>query len=156
MPSTVRSGSGGPAAPRNREDQHPGTGKNGPRGRAEPGTRLLRKATTVTQGHRITVEQGTQHVRVEQGGQVVAESKRPLLLRETGFPVRYYLPPEDVRTDLLAPSDTHTYCPFKGTASYWSLPDTPDAVWAYPDPKPEVAEIKDHFCFYEVAEVPAA
>ncbi|GGO57532.1 DUF427 domain-containing protein [Streptomyces lasiicapitis] len=107
----------------------------------------------MAEGHRITVEQGTQHVRVTQGGQVVAESRRPLVLRETGYPARYYLPPADVRTDLLTPSETHTYCPFKGTASYWSLPDAADTVWAYPEPKPEVALVKDHFCFYEVEEV---
>ncbi|MFP3987741.1 DUF427 domain-containing protein [Streptomyces sp. E11-3] len=104
----------------------------------------------MTKGHRITIEEGTDPVRVTHQGQVVAESSRPLLLRETGYPVRYYLPPEDVRTDLLTPSETHTYCPFKGTASYWSLPEAADAVWGYPDPKPEVAQIKNHFCFYEV------
>ncbi|MFC7310380.1 DUF427 domain-containing protein [Streptomyces monticola] len=114
----------------------------------------------MAKGHQITVEQGTGRVRVVHGGQVLAESSRPLVLRETGFPPRYYLPQEDVRTDLLTPSETHTYCPFKGTASYWSLPDAQgqdaqgqDLVWAYPDPKPEVAEIKDHFCFFEVEEV---
>ncbi|MCI3933228.1 DUF427 domain-containing protein [Streptomyces sp. AN091965] len=111
---------------------------------------------TVTAGHRITIEQGTQHVRVEHDGQVVAESKRPLVLRETGCPVRYYLPPQDVRTDLLTPSGTHTYCPFKGTASYWSLPGGEDQVWAYPEPKAEVAEIKDHLCFYATEEVAKA
>ncbi|MFJ4922543.1 DUF427 domain-containing protein [Streptomyces sp. NPDC088725] len=100
-------------------------------------------------GHTITVEQGTEHVRVVRGGQVLAESRRPLLLHETGLPVRYYLPPEDVRTDLLTPSDTSTHCPWKGDASYWSLPEAPDLVWAYPVPKAEVAEIKDHFCFYD-------
>ncbi|RPK59249.1 hypothetical protein EES44_22750 [Streptomyces sp. ADI96-15] len=100
-------------------------------------------------GHRITVEQAPVHVRVVRGGQVVAESRRPLLLRETGLPVRYYLPPEDVRTDLLTPSPTHTVCPFKGTASYWSLPGEQDLVWAYPEPVEAVAEIRDHFCFYE-------
>ncbi|CAM5319707.1 hypothetical protein SALBM135S_07059 [Streptomyces alboniger] len=100
-------------------------------------------------GHRITIEPGTHHVRVVHDGQVVAESARPLLLRETGLPVRYYLPPEDVRTELLTPSTTQTYCPFKGTASYWSLPGSADTVWAYPEPKPDVAAIKDHFCFYE-------
>ncbi len=103
----------------------------------------------MTAGHRITVEQGTEHVRVTHGGQVLAESRRPLLLRETGLPVRYYLPPDDVRTDLLTPSDTRTHCPFKGDASYWSLPDAADLVWAYLDPKPEVAAVKGHFCFYE-------
>ncbi|MCX4513723.1 DUF427 domain-containing protein [Streptomyces sp. NBC_01619] len=101
-------------------------------------------------GHTITIEQGERRVRVVHGDQVLAETDRPLVLRETGSPVRYYIPPEDVRLDLLAPSDTHTYCPFKGTASYWSLPDAPDLVWAYPEPKDAVAQIKDHLCFYEV------
>lgn len=103
----------------------------------------------MAKGHTITVEQGTEHVRVVRDGQVVADSRRPLLLRETGLPVRYYLPPEDVRTELLSASETTTHCPFKGDASYWSLPGAPDLVWAYPEPKAEVAGIKDHFCFYE-------
>lgn len=104
----------------------------------------------MTTGHRITVEPSDRHVRVRHGEQVLAESDRALRLKETGCPDRYYIPPEDVRLDLLTPSETHTYCPFKGTASYWSLPDAADLVWAYPDPKPDVAEIKDHLCFYEV------
>jgi uncharacterized protein (DUF427 family) len=106
-------------------------------------------------GHTITIEQGSRRVRVVRDGQVVAESTRPLLLRETGCPVRYYLPGEDVAMELLTPSDTTTYCPFKGTASYWSLPDAPDFVWSYPEPKPEVAAIKGHLCFYEVEVEPA-
>ena len=104
----------------------------------------------MTLGHTITIEQGTRRVRVVHDGQVLAESDRPLELRETGCPVRYYLPPEDVRLDLLTPSATHTHCPFKGDASYWSHGEAADLVWAYPDPKPDVAVIKDHLCFYEV------
>ncbi|MDX2541819.1 DUF427 domain-containing protein [Streptomyces sp. WI04-05B] len=102
------------------------------------------------QGHTITIEQTDDRVRVVHGDQVLAESGRALVLRETGCPPRYYFPAEDVRLDLLTPSDTHTYCPFKGTASYWSLPDAADLVWGYPEPKDEVARIKDHLCFYEV------
>ncbi|MFJ9848312.1 DUF427 domain-containing protein [Streptomyces sp. NPDC101150] len=106
---------------------------------------------TATRGHHIEVTQGTDHIRVVVDGRLLADTRRPLLLTETGYPVRYYLPPEDVRTDLLVPSDTHTACPFKGTASYWSLPGGPeDIAWAYPEPHPEVAGIKDHLCFYEV------
>ncbi|WP_129771549.1 DUF427 domain-containing protein [Streptomyces sp. L-9-10] len=105
--------------------------------------------STVSTGHHITIERGTEHVRVVRDGRIIAESRTPLLLRETGCPVRYYLPPEDVRTELLTPSDTSTHCPFKGDASYWSLPGAPDLVWAYPTPKAEVAQIKDHFCFYD-------
>ncbi|MFJ3338576.1 DUF427 domain-containing protein [Streptomyces sp. NPDC086766] len=104
----------------------------------------------MTHGHTITIEPSGGHVRVVHDGLVLAESDRALVLRETGCPPRYYLPPQDVRLDLLTPSDSHTYCPFKGTASYWSLPDAADLVWAYPDPKPDVAEIKDHLCFYDV------
>ncbi|MEV5549925.1 DUF427 domain-containing protein [Streptomyces sp. NPDC052309] len=104
----------------------------------------------MTEGHRITIERSGRHVRVVHGGQVLAESDEALVLRETGCPDRYYLPADDVRLDLLTPSGTHTYCPFKGTASYWSLPDAADVVWAYPEPKPDVKEIKDHLCFYEV------
>lgn len=104
----------------------------------------------MAEGHTITIEQGNEHVRVVHGEQVLAESDRALVLHETGCPPRYYIPAEDVRLELLTPSDTHTVCPFKGTASYWSLPGAADLVWAYPDPKPEVAQIKDHLCFYEV------
>ncbi|MFF9126065.1 DUF427 domain-containing protein [Streptomyces sp. NPDC014889] len=104
----------------------------------------------MTQGHTITIDKSDERVRVVRDGQVLAESGRALVLRETGCPPRYYLPPEDVRRDLLTASDTQTYCPFKGTASYWSLPGAADLVWAYPDPKPGVAEIKDHLCFYDV------
>jgi uncharacterized protein (DUF427 family) len=100
-------------------------------------------------GHTITVEPEDVHVRVVRDGQVLAESTRPLVLRETGYPARYYLPPQDVRTELLTPSDSTTHCPFKGDASYWSRADAPDLAWAYPEPKPDVAAIKDHFCFYD-------
>ncbi|MGW5230861.1 DUF427 domain-containing protein [Streptomyces nodosus] len=104
----------------------------------------------MTEGHTITIEPGDRHIRVVHEGQVLAQSDRALVLRETGCPPRYYIPAEDVRLDLLTPSGTHTHCPFKGTASYWSLPDAADLVWAYPDPEPGVAAIKDHLCFYDV------
>ena len=62
-------------------------------------------------------------MRVLIDGVVVADSHRPWLLFETGLPVRYYLPKVDVRMDLLEPTDSHTYCPYKGTASYWTAVD---------------------------------
>ncbi|MEU0136101.1 DUF427 domain-containing protein [Streptomyces sp. NPDC006296] len=99
-------------------------------------------------GHTITVEPSATHVRAVHEGRLLAESRRPLVLRETGCPDRYYLPPEDVRTALLSPSDTRTHCPFKGDAAYWSVPGAADLVWAYPEPLADVAAIRDHFCFY--------
>ena len=100
--------------------------------------------------HRITVREGSDRVRVLHGEAVIADSRHPRLLHETGYPTRYYLPPQDVRTDLLSASDTRTHCPFKGDATYWSVRDggPADVVWAYPDPKPAVAEIRDHLCFH--------
>ncbi|MCX4819539.1 DUF427 domain-containing protein [Streptomyces sp. NBC_01142] len=103
----------------------------------------------------MTVEQGTDHVRVVRDGQLLAESRRPLLLHESGLPVRYYLPPDDVRIELLKPSDTHTHCPFKGDADYWSVAGAPDLVWSYPEPKDQVARIKGYFCFYDTEVVQA-
>jgi uncharacterized protein (DUF427 family) len=93
-------------------------------------------------GHRITTRQGTERVRVELDGTVLAESDRPLVLTETGLPDRYYLPREDVRMDLLTPSDTTTHCPFKGDASYFSAEGAADAFWVYEDPKEERQDIK--------------
>jgi uncharacterized protein (DUF427 family) len=103
-------------------------------------------------GHTITTTQGNAHVVVTLGGTKLAESDRPVLLDETGLPTRYYLPVADVRTDLLQPTDTHTTCPFKGEASYWSAAVGgevhEDLVWSYPDPIPQAAEIAGLLCFY--------
>ena len=71
-------------------------------------------------GHTITTRPARTHVEVSLDGVKLAESDHPVLLDETGLPTRYYLPREDVRTELLRPTSTHTTCPFKGQASYWS------------------------------------
>ncbi len=80
-------------------------------------------------------------MRVERDGVVLAESDRALELHERGLPVRYYLPREDVRMDLLSRSTTTSHCPFKGDASYYSAPGAPDAFWTYEDPLPERRDI---------------
>jgi uncharacterized protein (DUF427 family) len=102
-------------------------------------------------GHVVETAAGEQHVQIEINGKLVAESRRPIVLTETNLPVRYYIPPQDVNFDLLVPTDTHTRCPYKGIASYWSFRDggaMPDLAWAYPEPIPEVTSIKDHLAFY--------
>lgn len=102
---------------------------------------------------RIETIQSSRHVKVVVAGETVAETRRPVLLFETGLATRYYMPKTDVRLDLLAPSDTKTECPYKGEASYYSLRvgETliEDAVWYYPFPDPEVSQIRGMFCFYE-------
>jgi uncharacterized protein (DUF427 family) len=98
--------------------------------------------------HRIDVVHSSRHVRVEAGGDVLAESSRPYVLFETHLPARYYLPPEDVRTDLLRPSDTSSRCAYKGQASYWALDGVGDVAWTYRAPLREAAEVTDRIAFF--------
>ena len=100
---------------------------------------------------RIYVRATSRHVQVVAGDEVVAESRRAVVLSETGLPNRFYLPVDDVHRDLLELSGTHTVCPYKGTASYRSL-RTPsglilDAAWYYPEPIDGVRAIQDYLCF---------
>lgn len=101
---------------------------------------------------RVDVVESARPVRVIVGGQVVAETRRARFLFETRLPTRYYIPAEDVRMDLLTPTDKVTACPYKGTARYWSVKigdrDVPDIVWSYPDPIAECPRIKGYLCFF--------
>lgn len=100
---------------------------------------------------RVDILDSSRPVRVELGGETVAETTGARFLFETGLPTRYYIPRKDVSAELL-PSDTQTQCPYKGAASYHSVKvgDTlyEDIVWYYPDPVHESAKIKDYLCFY--------
>ena len=102
--------------------------------------------------HRVDVLSSSRHVEVRVGGVLVAESRRPRLLFETGLPVRYYLPKLDVRQELLVPSPTRSRCPYKGEAVYWSVRAgdelLEDIVWSYPAPIPEAPKIENLLAFY--------
>ncbi len=104
--------------------------------------------------HRVDVLDSSRHVRVTLDGEVLAETDLPKMLFETGLPPRYYIPPEDIRADLLLPSGTQTVCPYKGVASYRSArvsgETIEDAAWVYPEPLPEAEKVKDHLCFQDV------
>lgn len=101
---------------------------------------------------RVDTVQSSRHVRVEVDGVTVAESDRPLLLFETHLPTRYYLPPEDVRQDLLEASTLTSACPYKGQATYWSVRvgETlhENLIWGYRDPIPENPKIRGLMAFY--------
>jgi uncharacterized protein (DUF427 family) len=101
---------------------------------------------------RVDVVPSERHIRVELDGEVVADSSRPHALFETWLPTRWYLPMEDVRRELLVPSDTVTRCPYKGTAAYWSVTvgDTRhgDVAWSYAEPVPECPRIAGLVCFF--------
>lgn len=102
--------------------------------------------------HRVDVRAGSYHVVVRHGTTVVAESDRPRLLFETGLPIRWYLPPDDVRTDLLARSDTVSDCPYKGKGQHWLLQldgeTVVDVAWSLPEPLSEGLGAGGHYCFY--------
>jgi uncharacterized protein (DUF427 family) len=98
--------------------------------------------------HRVDTLRSSRRVEVYVDGERVANSTRPLILLETSLPTRYYLPFADVRTDLLTASDTVSYCPYKGSARYWSHPAVPDVAWSYPDPIPENPKIRALLCVY--------
>ena len=93
-----------------------------------------------------------EHVVVEFAGETVADSRRAIRVLETSHAPVYYLPPEDVRLDLLAPLARRTFCEFKGAAAYADLVvgdrRSPAACWWYPDPTPGFAAIAGWIAFY--------
>jgi uncharacterized protein (DUF427 family) len=106
----------------------------------------------MTSGHQITITPASAHVEITVGGAKLADSSRAVVLAETGLPDRYYLPREDVRTELLRPTATQSTCPYKGEASYWSAEIDGDVhedlVWSYESPIPEAAGIAGLMCFW--------
>ena len=102
--------------------------------------------------HPITIEPTGRRVVVRAGGRVIADSAHALTLQESAYPAVQYLPMTDVNEGVLRRTDTSTYCPFKGDASYYSIvtPDDEitDAIWTYETPYPAVADIAGHVAFY--------
>ena len=101
---------------------------------------------------RVDVLASSRHVQVEVDGVVVADSRSPRILFETGLPPRYYLPLQDVRMDLMRQSQAHTGCPYKGTAGYFHLElggrRYEDFAWIYRYPLPESQKIAGLVAFY--------
>jgi uncharacterized protein (DUF427 family) len=101
--------------------------------------------------HRVDVLRSSRTVTVRAGGTVVARTSRAVAVNETGFPTRWYLPVEDVDAAVLSPTTTSTVCPYKGTASYWTVQAGeavfPDGAWAYEDPRPEVGGLRGRVSF---------
>jgi uncharacterized protein (DUF427 family) len=103
--------------------------------------------------HQVREEPLRQPMEVEVEGVVVASSADVIKIVEDKSPVRYYFPRTDVRTDKLKRSQTTTECPFKGTASYYSLNvgerQLDDAIWSYEDPYDEHQALKGRMAFYD-------
>ncbi|MCP4357816.1 MAG: DUF427 domain-containing protein [Chloroflexi bacterium] len=102
--------------------------------------------------HRVDTVASSRHIKVMIEGVTVAETTRPYLLFETNLPTRYYIPPQDVKMDLLTPTDTVTQCPYKGDAAYWTVDVNgrthKDIAWGYPNPILEIPKIKGLLSFY--------
>ena len=102
--------------------------------------------------HPISIARNQNRVTVTLNGQVVADTRDALVLREANYPGVQYIPRKDVDMAALVRSDTRTYCPYKGEAAYFSIPAggdrSVDAIWTYEGPHEAVAGIKDHLAFY--------
>ncbi|AYJ51195.1 DUF427 domain-containing protein [Rhodococcus sp. P1Y] len=98
---------------------------------------------------RVDVLPSSRHVEVYIGDVLVAQTRAPKILFETGLPPRYYVPRIDVKNSLLTESATTTACPYKGTASYVSVQDGPqDVAWFYPQATSAASGIENHLSFY--------
>jgi uncharacterized protein (DUF427 family) len=102
--------------------------------------------------HPITIERNPNRVVVTVAGNVIADTTKALVLREARYGAVQYIPREDVNMALLKRSETQSYCPYKGDASYFSIPvggeRSIDAIWTYEAPYEAVAPIKEYVAFY--------
>jgi uncharacterized protein (DUF427 family) len=102
--------------------------------------------------HPITVTPNPRRVVARVGDRIIADSTNALTLQESDYPAVQYVPLSDVAADMLHRTETSTYCPYKGDASYYSVrvdgSELTDVVWTYETPYPAVAEIAGHVAFY--------
>jgi uncharacterized protein (DUF427 family) len=122
---------------------------NGPLGRTPAGQFNFEPPPP---GRTIYLEPTPKRIRVEVGGEVIADSRRAFILHESGLQPVYYFPPGDVRPEVLTPTDRHTRCPKKGEASYFTIAagarTVENGAWTYPDPLADAPFIKDLIAFY--------
>ena len=102
--------------------------------------------------HQISIQRNPARIVVSVAGQVIADTRSALTLREADYPPVQYIRREDVDFAQLERTDHVTYCPYKGDCTYYSVPaggkKSVNAVWTYQDPYPAVAQIRDHVAFY--------
>ncbi len=97
--------------------------------------------------HRIDIRQTSRHLQVRSHDRLVADSKRPLVLFESGFASRWYVPRADIEEAALTPAEGQTFCPYKGVASYYDIADARRAAWYYPNAWAEAARISNFVSF---------
>ena len=107
--------------------------------------------------HRVDLLPETRRVRVTFAGATIADTTHAVRCEETGHEPVFYVPQRDTRLGLLRPTEHHTYCPFKGDCSYWTIEvEKPgqtlraeNAVWGYRDPYDEALGLAGHYAFYK-------
>lgn len=99
--------------------------------------------------HRLSAKPAGKRVTVKLGGEVIADTTEAIRLEEGSYPPVFYFPRKDVRMARLERSSHQTYCPFKGTASYFSFKGgAENAVWSYERPYDEMLAIQQLVAFY--------
>ncbi len=91
--------------------------------------------------HRIDIRQTSRHLLVHHGDRLVADSTSPLVLYESGFAPRWYVPRADIEESALVPVEGQTFCPYKGLASYYDIGEARRAAWSYQNAWTEVARV---------------
>jgi uncharacterized protein (DUF427 family) len=115
---------------------------------------IMAERTTRIPGpdHPISIDANPSRVVVTVGGKVIADTRDALTLREASYPAVQYIPRRDVDMAALTRSEHTTYCPYKGDASYYSIPAGGDrslnAVWTYETPFAAMTPIKEYVAFY--------
>lgn len=103
--------------------------------------------------HRVDARPSSRRIKVAYGTTAVAESRRPVFVYETMLPVRTYLPREDVDFGVLERTSHRTICPYKGTASYWSIMGAgskgANIAWSYESPLQDAAQLTGLIAFYD-------
>jgi uncharacterized protein (DUF427 family) len=97
--------------------------------------------------HRIDTRRSSRHLVVRAGDRIVADTTSPLVLYESGFAPRWYVPREDVVAEALTPVELQTFCPYKGIASYWDIDGARRAAWSYQAPLDSMAQIAEYVSF---------
>ena len=103
------------------------------------------------EGYRLSIESEPRRIRAEFQGETLADSASVMVMHETRLAPVFYFPREDVSMDLLVKSESHTHCPFKGNASYWTIrangKSAKDAAWSYETPYDESSSVKEYIAF---------
>jgi uncharacterized protein (DUF427 family) len=97
--------------------------------------------------HRIDIRKTSRHLVVQHGDELIADTSRPLVLFESGFAPRWYVPRADVNESALTAVETQSFCPYKGVCSYYDIGDAHNAAWSYLDAWPEVGAVAGFISF---------